>query len=188
MYLAVVIFSDPVCYKHTSMERWCQASDALVDALKFLYDPRTPEWIRDTRVGPDGASEQERRAQPVLERLPSEALDTGQLALYLCFREIPKWAVTDVGIHVYFQQYEAPDPETRNTVFAQLEQEASCRDMAGVLDLFRFLLEDDFRERFYEELYTLVARHVRSLANPVALTDLLSTSVPTARDAGNRRS
>eukprot|EP00439_Symbiodinium_sp_Y106_P061007 s2799_g9.t1 len=168
------------------MERWCQASDALVDALKFLYDPRTPEWIRDTRVGPDGASEQERRAQPVLERLPSEALDTGQLALYLCFREIPKWAVTDVGIHVYFQQYEAPDPETRNTVFAQLEQEASCRDMAGVLDLFRFLLEDDFRERFYEELYTLVARHVRSLANPVALTDLLSTSVPTARDAGNR--
>ena len=45
--------------------------------------------------------------------------------------------------------------------------------MAGVLELFRFLLEDDFREQFYQEVFTLVARNVQNAERPTALADLL---------------
>eukprot|EP00439_Symbiodinium_sp_Y106_P006966 s10284_g1.t1 len=103
-----------------------------------------------------------------MERQLSEALDTGQLAFYLCFREIPKWAITDAGMHIYFLQYDTTDMDSRNTIFAQLEQEAASRDMAGVLELFKFMLDGDFREQFYEEVYSLVARTVQNARRDMA--------------------
>ena len=122
------------------------------------------------------------RRIPILERKPSEALDHGQLAFYLCFRRIPKWAITDIGIAAYFMQYPNPDPCARNEVFAQLEREAAERDMAHTLALFHFLLEDNHREQFYERVYELLARQIHSMQRPVPLADLLHVS-PTVRDA-----
>ena len=122
------------------------------------------------------------RRIPILERKPSEALDHGQLAFYLCFRRIPKWAITDIGIAAYFMQYPNPDPCARNEVFAQLEREAAERDMAHTLALFHFLLEDNHREQFYEHVYELLARQIHSTQRPVPLADLLHVS-PTVRDA-----
>ena len=143
------------------------------EAYRFLQDPRTSEWTDVSADGSCSERELERRATPTLERRISEALDTGQLAFYLCFRGLPQWAITDAGVHVYFLQYENPDPQTRSAILVQLEQEAASRDMAGALELFRFLLEDDFREQFYQEVYTLVARNVQNAERPTALADLL---------------
>ena len=122
------------------------------------------------------------RRIPILERKPSEALDHGQLAFYLCFRRIPKWAITDIGIATYFMQYPNPDSCARSEVFAQLEREAAERDMASTLALFHFLLEGDYREQFYEDVYELLARQIQSMQRPVPLADLLRVS-PTVRDS-----
>ena len=70
-------------------------------------------------------------------------------------------------------QYPNPDPCARNEVFAQLEREAAERDMAHTLALFHFLLEDNYREQFYENVYELLARQIHSMQRPVPLADLL---------------
>ena len=72
---------------------------------------------------------------------------------------------------------------SRNTIFAQLEQEAASRDMAGVLELFKFTLDGDFREQFYEEVYSLVARTVQNARRPTALADLLRVASEADDDA-----
>ena len=72
---------------------------------------------------------------------------------------------------------------SRNTIFAQLEQEAASRDMAGVLELFKFMLDGDFREQFYEEVYSLVARTVQNARRPTALADLLRVASEADDDA-----
>ena len=153
------------------------------EAYRYLQDPRTPEWTGTAADGSCGAREMERRATPIMERQLSEALDTGQLAFYLCFREIPKWAITDAGTHIYFLQYDTTDMDSRNTIFAQLEQEAASRDMAGVLELFKFMLDGDFREQFYEDVYSLVARTVQNARRPTALADLLRVASEADEDA-----
>ena len=159
------------------------AEQAMEEAYRYLQDPRTPEWTGTDADGSCGAREMERRATPIMERQLSEALDTGQLAFYLCFREIPKWAITDAGMHIYFLQYDTTDMASRNTIFAQLEQEAASRDMAGVLELFKFMLDGDFREQFYEEVYSLVARTVQNARRPTALADLLRVASEADDDA-----
>ena len=82
-------------------------------------------------------------------------------------------AITDIGIAAYFMQYPNPDPCARNEVFAQLEREAAERDLANTLALFHFLLEDNYREHFYENVYELLAQQIHGMQRPVPLADLL---------------
>ncbi|CAE7232869.1 unnamed protein product [Symbiodinium sp. CCMP2592] len=142
------------------------------EAFRYLQDSE-PREGNSAQAFACTASEDRRRATPILERQISEALDTGQLAFYLCFRGIPKWAITDIGVHAYFQQYDNPDADARRAIIVQLERAAAETDMAGTLDMFRHFLEGDHREQFYDDIYRLVAQHVRSMPRPIPLADLL---------------
>ncbi|CAE7702807.1 unnamed protein product [Symbiodinium sp. CCMP2592] len=142
------------------------------EAFRYLQDSE-PREGNSAQALACTASEDRRRATPILERQISEALDTGQLAFYLCFRGIPKWAITDIGVHAYFQQYDNPDADARRAIIVQLERAAAETDMAGTLDMFRHFLEGDHREQFYDDIYRLVAQHVRSMPRPIPLADLL---------------
>ena len=114
-----------------------------------------------------------RNSLPVLERQPSEALDTAQLAFYLEFRRVPCKTVSDIGICVYFQQYANPDPSARREIHEQLVAETAQTDMAGVLALYRFLLTGSHLEDFYGEVFRMLALHVHALPRCVALADLV---------------
>ena len=68
-----------------------------------------------------------RNSLPVLERRPSEALDTAQLAFYLEFRRVPCRIVSDIGICMYFQQYatrtQVPDEKSMNNWWQKLRRQ-----------------------------------------------------------------
>ena len=131
--------------------------------------------LRSACAAYDEASEvsTDRNSLPVLERRPSEALDTAQLAFYLEFRRVPCRIVSDIGIYMCFQQYANSDPSARQEIHEQLVAEAAQTDMAGVLELYRFLLTGSHLEDFYEEVFRMLVLHVRALPRCVALADLV---------------
>ena len=113
--------------------------------------------LRSACAAYDEASEvsTDRNSLPVLERRPSEALDTAQLAFYLEFRRVPCRIVSDIGIYMCFQQYANSDPSARQEIHEQLVAEAAQTAMAGVLELYRFLLTGSHLEDFYEEVFRM---------------------------------
>jgi len=113
---------------------------------------------------------------PILERRPSEALDTWQLSYYLEFRQVPLSCICEVGTRVYFQQFPNRDITARQEIAAQLEAESTNLGMAGTIELYRFFLDADHGELFFEEIFLMLSRRVQAAQCRLSLADLLQNT------------
>ena len=114
-----------------------------------------------------------------LHRRPSEALDDGQLALYLQFRRVSYDTVMDWGTFFYFQQHPCECDAQRRELQQQLHSEVDGPDIFRALRLFRYLLEGHIKEDFYQGLYTQVLCQIRSHPRPPYFADALrDTTTP----------
>ena len=113
---------------------------------------------------------------PILERRPSEALDSWQLSYYLEYRRVPISSIYELGEREYFQQYPNQDIRARQEIAAQLATEAVFLGMAGTIELFRFFLDAEHGERFFEGIFLLLARRVQEDQCSLSLADLLQRS------------
>ena len=113
---------------------------------------------------------------PILERRPSEALDSWQLSYYLEYRRVPISSICELGEREYFHQYPNQDICARQEIAAQLANESDNLGMAGTIELFRFFLDAEHGERFFEGIFLLLARRVRADQCSLSLADLLQRS------------
>ena len=113
---------------------------------------------------------------PILERRPSEALDTWQLSYYLEYRQVPLASICELGARVYFRQFPNRDTNARQEIAAQLEAESVNLGTAGTLELYRFLLDTEHGEQFFEEIFLMLARRVQAEPCRLSLADLLHST------------
>ena len=152
----------------TGMETTDSAGSLSRDAVQHFLESRPPGFL-DAR---SSATLQ----LPILERRPSEALDSWQLSYYLEYRRVPISSICELGEREYFQQYPNQDIRARQEIAAQLASESDNLGMAGTIELFRFFLDAEHGERFFEGIFLLLARRVRADQCSFSLADLLQRS------------
>ena len=113
-----------------------------------------------------------------LQRQPSEALDDGQLAVYLQFRGVTIDAVVEWGIYQYFSQHVPGDDASRQEVTLQIQQTVEDMDHLRVLTFFRFMLEGEHMEAFYTNVYQLVLDRINTAERVAYFADVIQPLPP----------
>ena len=113
-----------------------------------------------------------------LRRQPSEALDDGQLAVYLQFRGVAIVAVVEWGIFQYFSQHVPGDDASRREVMLQIQQTVADMDHLRVLTFFRFMLEGEHLEAFYTNVYQLVLDRINTAERVAYFADVIQPLPP----------
>ena len=113
-----------------------------------------------------------------LQRQPSEALDDGQLAVYLQFRGVAIAAVVEWGIYQYFLQHVPGDDASRREITQQIQQTVHDMDHLRVITFFRFMLEGEHLEAFYTNVYQLVLDRINTDERVAYFADVIHQLPP----------
>ena len=108
-----------------------------------------------------------------LRRQPSQALDDGQLALYLQFRGVSFDTVMDWGVYFYLEQHQHDSDDQRRELLQQLHAMLGTRDIFDALCFYRYMLEGQVRDEFYAELYNQIASRIQHHPRPAFFADAL---------------
>eukprot|EP00439_Symbiodinium_sp_Y106_P074449 s3080_g14.t1 len=108
-----------------------------------------------------------------LRRRPSQALDDGQLALYLQFRGVSFDTVMDWGVYFYLEQHQHDSDDQRRELLHQLHAMLGKRDIFDALCFYRYMLEGQVRDEFYAELYNQIASRIQHHPRPAFFADAL---------------
>ena len=106
-------------------------------------------------------------------RQPSQALDDGQLALYLQFRGVSFDTVMDWGVYFYLEQHQHDSDDQRRELLQQLHAMLGTRDIFDALCFYRYMLEGQVRDEFYAELYNQIASRIQHHPRPAFFADAL---------------
>ena len=122
----------------------------------------------------------------LLDRPASQALDDEALALYIVLRMVPRprQFLLATGLRYYFLQFPS-DAVTAAMIRAQILGELEDTTMAGTLAFFRYMLEQPYREDFYEAVYLYIADSMTADPRPITSIHpaLFPLSAPAAVDA-----
>ena len=122
----------------------------------------------------------------LLDRPASQALDDEALAMYIVLRMVPRprQFLLATGLRYYFLQFPS-DAVTAAMIRAQILGELEDTTMAGTLAFFRYMLEQPYREDFYEAVYLYIADSMTADPRPITSIHpaLFPLSAPAAVDA-----
>ena len=119
-------------------------------------------------INGNGACTRDMMCLALLDRPASQALDDEALAMYIVLRMVPRprQFLLATGLRYYFLQFPS-DAVTAAMIRAQILGELEDTTMAGTLAFFRYMLEQPYREDFYEAIYLYIADSMTADPRPI---------------------
>eukprot|EP00439_Symbiodinium_sp_Y106_P028198 s6259_g3.t1 len=119
-------------------------------------------------ISGNGACTRDMMCLALLDRPASQALDDEALAMYIVLRMVPRprQFLLATGLRYYFLQFPS-DAVTAAMIRAQILGELEDTTMAGTPAFFRYMLEQPYREDFYEAIYLYIADSMTADPRPI---------------------